>query len=139
MKKRLQKSKKGFTLVELIIVIAVLAILAAIAVPIIATVIKSSQLSLLESDSATVETVLTTALIEYENGDQRATYNNAPPTGTTTVNDVLKENHLEDLKFVRTIDGANYYMTWSDHQLKITNSPTNAITDTTTLYDLKTA
>ena len=139
MKKSMQKSKKGFTLVELVIVIAVLAILAAIAVPIIGTVIKSSQMSAMESDSATVETMLSTALMEYECGNTHATYNNAPPTSSTKVSDILSENQISDVEFQRKIGGVIYYMSWKDHRLQITNSPTNAINGNMTLYDLKTA
>ncbi len=139
MKRPVKNSKKGFTMVELIIVIAVLAILAAIAVPIIGTVIKSSQLSALESDSATVETMLSTALMEYEAGNTHATYNNAPPSANTKISDILIENNIGDLEFQRMIGGKMYYMTWTDHGLEITNSPTNAINNNMTLYDLKTA
>ncbi len=52
------RSKKGFTLVELVIVIAILAILAAIAIPVITTTINSAKLSALESDKTTIDMVL---------------------------------------------------------------------------------
>lgn len=130
--------KKGFTLVELVIVIAILAILAAIAIPIISSAVNSAKLSAMESDSVTVETVLTAALVDYETGNKNTTYNNAPATGTTRVSDVLKENNIENIQFSRTIGGVNYYMVWKNKGLSVSNSPTNSLTSSTTLFSLKT-
>ena len=135
----LKNNKKGFTMVELIIVIAVLAILCSIAIPLVGTVIRASQLSTMESDSVTVESVLTAALVDYEAGNKNAQYNSAPATGSTKVKDVLIENNIDDIDFSRNIGGVMYYMTWKNRKLEITNSPTNSLSDTMTLYDLKTA
>lgn len=51
-----KNNKKGFTLVELVIVIAVIAILAAVLVPTISSVINSANKSAAESDAATLRT-----------------------------------------------------------------------------------
>ncbi len=134
----IKNCKKGFTMVELVIVIAVLAILSSIAIPLVRSVIRASQLSTLESDSVTVESVLTAALVDYEAGNKNAQYNNAPATGSTKVSDVLKENNIEDVEFSRTIGGVIYYMTWKNGHLEITNSSTNSLSNSMTLYDLKT-
>ncbi len=45
MKKNIKKRKKGFTLIELIIVIAIIAILAAIAIPKFATIRKNANIT----------------------------------------------------------------------------------------------
>ncbi len=139
MKKALTKSKKGFTMIELIIVIAVIAILAGIAVPVISSVMRSSKLSVFESDSKTVEMMLSDALMQYEAGDKHTKYNNAPASLSTKVEDIMKANDLNDIEYSQKIGGVMYYMTWSNHKLKISNSPTNVITDSMTLYDLQTA
>ena len=49
------KSKKGFTLVELVVVIAIIAILAAIAIPIVASTTKSSIVSSAKTNASTIE------------------------------------------------------------------------------------
>lgn len=59
-------NKKGFTLVELVIVIAVIAILAAVLIPTFATVIEKSKKS---SRLQTAQNALKMALIEEEDGE----------------------------------------------------------------------
>ena len=49
------KSKKGFTLVELVVVIAIIAVLAAIAIPIVASTTKSSIVSRAKTNANTIE------------------------------------------------------------------------------------
>ena len=50
-----KQSKKGFTLVELVVVIAILGILAAIAIPAVIGIINSANESQLKTDAATVD------------------------------------------------------------------------------------
>lgn len=49
-----KQSKKGFTLVELVVVIAILAILAAVAIPMVTGIINSATTSSKESDASTL-------------------------------------------------------------------------------------
>ena len=73
MKKKL--NKKGFTLVELIVVIAILAILAAILVPTMTGIIADAQATACEANRKTVETTLTVAKqwnMSHGASDQRA-------------------------------------------------------------------
>ena len=50
-----KQSKKGFTLVELVVVIAILGILAAIAIPSVIAIINSANESSAQTDAATVD------------------------------------------------------------------------------------
>lgn len=54
-KAELQNSKKGFTLVELVVVIAILAILAAIAIPVVNSIINTASKNGALSNAQTVE------------------------------------------------------------------------------------
>lgn len=58
---QLMRSKKGFTLVELVIVIAILAILAAIAIPAVLNVIGKANASSDAANAKTMESALKTA------------------------------------------------------------------------------
>jgi prepilin-type N-terminal cleavage/methylation domain-containing protein len=55
MKKLMKKSKRGFTLVELIIVIAILAIVAAIAIPTASNIIGSANVAADNSNAQAIE------------------------------------------------------------------------------------
>ena len=93
-----KKSKKGFTLVELVIVIAILAILAAIAIPVITTTINSSKISVMESDTATLNMLVKEAINTSKASISTTTYNGAyfdKPNGKTVkIEDLCKENNL---------------------------------------------
>ena len=59
---KLKNNKKGFTLVELVIVIAVIAILAAVLIPTFATVIANANKSALQSEANNLYTGI---MVEY--------------------------------------------------------------------------
>lgn len=113
-----KNSKKGFTLVELVVVIAILAILAAIAIPVVASTIKSSQVSSAKSNAQTVELAIKEAKAAVSAGDDSVF--NAASTGTTgaaahkasannlTVQDVLKAKKIESAVAKYTVDGHEY-------------------------------
>ena len=60
-----KNNKKGFTLVELVIVVAVMAILVAVAIPTIGSIRSSAQSSVNKSNAQTVESII--KLEEAEN------------------------------------------------------------------------
>lgn len=83
MKKMRKTNKKGFTLVELVIVIAVLAILAAIAIPTVAAIIDNANKSAAESNAHQVQAAINTYLAKIESG----LVTDADPTITEALND----------------------------------------------------
>ena len=62
-----KNNKKGFTLVELVIVVAVMAILVAVAIPTVSSITTSAKNSVNESNARTIESML--KLAEAENND----------------------------------------------------------------------
>ena len=111
-----KKSKKGFTLVELVIVIAILAILAAIAIPVITTTINSSKMSVMESDTATVNMLLKEAVNNRLAKIETTTYAGVKATDEKlNVGNVLSANNLDPDKadfFQRDIGGKDYTMNY---------------------------
>lgn len=72
-----KKKKKGFTLVELIIVIAIIAILAAIAIPKFGEIRENANV---KADIATAKNIQTAAIASISNGDITL-----PTTGTKAI------------------------------------------------------
>ena len=66
-------TKKGFTIVELVIVIAVIAILSAVLIPTFSSVVKKAEESAMESEVATARTILLTE-IEVDGLQEGANY-----------------------------------------------------------------
>ena len=63
-----KQSKKGFTLVELVVVIAILGILAAIAIPAVVGIINSASTSQGESDASTLNSACKTLYAGIQSG-----------------------------------------------------------------------
>lgn len=78
-KAELQNSKKGFTLVELVVVIAILAILAAIAIPVVNSIINTASKNGALSNAQSIELAVKEAQSYIASGSTEI-YN-----GTTTV------------------------------------------------------
>ena len=83
-----KNSRKGFTLVELVVVIAILAILAAIAIPVVSSTIESSQRSSALSNAQSIELALKEAHAMLAANDHSVYENDA------TVEDVYTEKSL---------------------------------------------
>ena len=125
-----KKSKKGFTLVELVIVIAILAILAAIAIPVITTTINSSKISVMESDTATMNMLIKEAINTSKASITTTTYD-GKTAAAAKIEDLCKENNLGQSGtytvsgaagsnfFNRTIASSTYKMVYSDHNVLV--------------------
>lgn len=113
-----KNSKKGFTLVELVVVIAILAILAAIAIPVVASTIKSSQVSSAKSNAQTVELAIKEAKSAISSGDN-SVFANAS-SGNIKVSDVAKAKKIESaLDAQYNISGKKYVCAWDSNTAKI--------------------
>ncbi len=62
------RSKKGFTLIELVVVIAILAILAAIAIPAVITIVNNAAASTQMTDASTIDQCCKTYYEEIKTG-----------------------------------------------------------------------
>ena len=61
----MEKTKKGFTLVELVIVVAVMAVLVAVAIPTVGAITKSAKESVAETNAQTIESMIKLAEAEH--------------------------------------------------------------------------
>ncbi|WP_444659599.1 prepilin-type N-terminal cleavage/methylation domain-containing protein [Caproiciproducens sp. R2] len=98
MVKTLRKTnKKGFTLVELVIVIAILAILAAVAIPTVSNVISTANKNVDAANAQTVELALKSAQAEATAG----TWEGAPTGDDLTVGKALKFEGISALPEIK--------------------------------------
>ncbi|MDF1493362.1 prepilin-type N-terminal cleavage/methylation domain-containing protein [Caproiciproducens sp. CPB-2] len=98
MVKTLRKTnKKGFTLVELVIVIAILAILAAIAIPTVSNVISTANENVDKANAQTVELALKSAHAEATAG----TWKGAPDADALTVQEALDHEGISELPQIK--------------------------------------
>ena len=110
----MKRSKKGFTLVELVVVIALLAILAGIAIPVIGYTINRSKASAAASDAKLVEESLKEANIEIITGTSPFfNYN-------SKISEVLDKSGASRVSTSVDIAGTTYQLMWStaDEQCK---------------------
>ncbi len=115
---KIKNNKKGFTLVELVVVIAILAILAAIAIPVVASTIKSSQVSSAKSNAQTIELAIKEAQAAIASGDN-SVFPDAS-TGTITLADVANDKQLAAaMDETYTVDGATYTCVWNNSDSKV--------------------
>jgi prepilin-type N-terminal cleavage/methylation domain-containing protein len=85
-----KKNKKGFTLIELVIVIAVLGIIAGIAIPTVNNVIGNANEAADQSNRQSVELTLKTAAAQIQSG---------------TMKSINKDSTVKDVLSVYGIDG----------------------------------
>ena len=66
----MKKNKKGFTLVELVIVVAVMAVLIAVAIPTVTSITKTAQRTVADTNARTIESTIKLKEAELsKNGD----------------------------------------------------------------------
>ncbi len=103
-KAELQNSKKGFTLVELVVVIAILAILAAIAIPVVNSIINTASKNGALSNAQTVELAIKEcqAAISSRNDE---VYNGDTVDGVTIAKASTDNTTNITLEMVATVKG----------------------------------
>ena len=96
-----KNNKKGFTLVELVIVVAVMAVLVAVAIPTVASITETAGKAVDDSNARTIESMIKLAEAEAaKDGDGYATL------GAGDIDDALTDAKLgiEDGSFVYNAD-----------------------------------
>lgn len=77
-----KNNKKGFTLVELVIVVAVMAVLVAVAIPTIGSIKGTAEDNVKKSNAQTIESMI--KLAEADGSDDVEAYLNSAALGITT-------------------------------------------------------
>ena len=134
-KSEVKNSKKGFTLVELVVVIAILAILAAIAIPVVNSIINTSSKNGALSNADTIELAVKECQADIaaqntEVYDGTTTYNFKDPAGNTqsgtlhaataadhanlTIVDVAAAKSIAPAFATVTYNGDNYEPYWDE-------------------------
>lgn len=101
------RSKKGFTLVELVVVIAIIAILAAIAIPVVSYTVRSSIISRAKTNASTIEYALKEADAAAKAKDNTK-YANAS-ANTIKISDVVASNKIAMAFTPENLSGIYYY------------------------------
>ena len=139
-----RNSKKGFTLVELVIVIAILAVLAGISIPVITTIVNSSKLSVMQSDAATMNMVVKEA-VNTSKVELRLSQYNGKTAMNANIGDVCIAANLgqtgkftiaDGTFFTREIGSKTYQMVYTTRNEVEINSSDGEIAASDILYEL---
>ena len=115
MQKRIMKKRKGFTLIEMVIVITIIGILSSIAVTKYSSIQENAKKN---ADYATAANLATAAMIAISDGETDVTTNNLQTKGYIQVIPKSKSNNGKDFTITKskdgdevtvTIDGVNFY------------------------------
>ena len=118
MNTQIKNSKKGFTLVELVVVIAILAILAAIAIPVVTSIINTASRNSAKTDAQSIELAIKEAQADFtaKNADTYSKIKNGNPP---TVKDVADAKSIKSAFESKTIDNKSYTPYWNSTTGKV--------------------
>ncbi len=111
MNTQIKNSKKGFTLVELVVVIAILAILAAVAIPVVSSIISTASKNGALSDAQTIELAIKEAQADYtaKNADVYKQIVSIKPC----VKDVMDVKKIEAAFESKVVNNETYEPWWN--------------------------
>lgn len=109
-------NKKGFTLVELVVVIAILAILAAIAIPLVSNILNSASLNSAYANARTIGKSIDSARADIA-AKNKETYGSN--VSNVTVGQVIKENSLQSACEEVTYKDRNVIPVWNSDNGKV--------------------
>jgi type IV pilus assembly protein PilA len=115
----LKKKKKGFTLIELIIVIAIIAILAALAIPRFSNIKKDANLKADLSNAKTIESAVATLRTQDKFTDTELT-SLATATGVSISSVTNLSNYLQTIPTAKAISGGTFKVHLDDSTGAIT-------------------
>jgi type IV pilus assembly protein PilA len=119
-----KKKKRGFTLIELIIVIAIIAILAAIAIPKFGEVRKDAALKADVANAKTIANSATALMADGELADDTYVVDNDTTTGNTN----KIEEYLQNSPAPKSKDYTKYVVKIAKGQVAITMNKENDTT-----------
>lgn len=100
----MKNNKKGFTLVELVIVVAVMAVLVAVAIPTVGSIVGTAEDAVYDSNCRTIESMIKLAQAEAANKAE-ASADGSSVAGTMTASTI--KTCLENAKL--GIESATFY------------------------------
>ena len=113
------KSKKGFTLAELLIVVAIIAVLTAIAVPLFVTSLQKAQKAAFEANCDTLRTAGIAAILDSDSVELDTIQAGDQFYVTGTFNDGKLDTSKIDIEWVRkpgeTTKKASEFKDWNDN------------------------
>lgn len=117
-----KNNKKGFTLVELVIVVAVMAILVAVAIPTVKSITKSAQSSVDNTNARTIESLIKLHEAEVASGTAKQGETAVNTVSATSIDYAITEGKLG-------IDGTFKYDVAAGTVSVVTDSTTYATGD----------
>lgn len=118
-------NKKGFTLVELVVVVAVLLILAAIAIPTVSGVINQAQTATDAANAKSIETAIKYAIAQNEI---------ATSSTTTTVSAALALSGMDVSILDAEAAGMYFHYDADTNAVTVNTTSTGAVSGGTSIY-----